>query len=130
MKRTNESGFTIIEIMIAVIVLVVGALGLVMTSALLTRMMGWANRAQQAANYASQRMEMMRTAACISAQRTGGVDSLLRGNQLIAINRWSYALVPTSLPNGEYQLQVITTWKTRKNKTHTDTLEAGVPCTT
>ena len=126
MKRTTESGFTIIEIMIAVIVLVVGVLGLVMTSALLTRMMGRANRAQMAANYASQRMEKMRTAACIMGQRTAGVDTLRRGSQMIATNQWNYS----DLGGGEYRLRVITTWETIKNKTRADTLEAGVPCTT
>jgi type IV pilus modification protein PilV len=126
MKRRNQDGFTIIEILIAVVVLMVGVLGLVMTAALVTRMMGRANRAQMAANYASQRMEKMRTAACIAGQRNAGVDTLYRGSSMIAYNTWSY----TDMPSGSYGLRVITRWETTNNKLRSDTLEAGVPCRT
>lgn len=126
MKRRNQGGFTIIEILIAVVVLMVGVLGLVMTAALVTRMMGRANRAQMAANYASQRMEKMRTAACIVGQRNAGVDTLYRGSRMIAYNTWSYI----DMPNGSYRLQVITRWETTNNKLRADTLEQGVPCRT
>ncbi|HET9710060.1 MAG TPA: prepilin-type N-terminal cleavage/methylation domain-containing protein [Gemmatimonadales bacterium] len=126
MKQRNEGGFTILEIMIAVVILMVGVLGLVMTAALTTRMMGRANRAQQAAAYASKRMEMMRTAACIAGQRNGGVDTLYRGSAMIAYNTWSYA----DMGSGSYRLRVITRWETTKNKMKSDTLEAGVPCRT
>jgi len=126
MKRRNQGGFTIIEILIAVVVLMVGVLGLVMTAALVTRMMGRANRAQLAANYASQRMEKMRTAACIAGQRNPGVDTLYRGSAMIAYNTWSY----TDMPSGSYRLQVITRRETTNNKLRADTLEQGVPCRT
>jgi Tfp pilus assembly protein PilV len=126
MKQRNEGGFTILEIMIAVVILMVGVLGLVMTAGLTTRMMGRANRAQQAAAYASKRMEMMRTAACITGQRNAGVDTLYRGSAMLAYNTWSY----TALPSESYRLQVITTWETTKNKMKSDTLEQGVPCRT
>jgi Tfp pilus assembly protein PilV len=126
MKQRNEGGFTILEIMIAVVILMVGVLGLVMTAGLTTRMMGRANRAQQAAAYASKRMEMMRTAACITGQRNAGVDTLYRGSAMLAYNTWSY----TALPSESYRLQVITTWETTKNQMKSDTLEQGVPCRT
>jgi prepilin-type N-terminal cleavage/methylation domain-containing protein len=126
MKPSNQSGFTIIEILIAIVVLVVGMLGLVMTAAMLSRMMGRANRAQAAATFASQRMEKMRPAACIAGQRVAGTDTLRRGSQWIAINSWSYI----DMGNSAYRLQVITTWQTTRNKTRTDTLEMGVPCLT
>ena len=126
MKQRNEGGFTILEIMIAVVVLMVGVLGLVMTAALTTRMMGRANRAQQAAAYASKRMELMRTAACIAGQRNSGVDTLYRGSSMIAYNTWSYA----DMGSGSYRLRVITRWETTKNQMKSDTLEQGVPCRT
>ncbi len=126
MKRRNQGGFTILEILIAVVVLMVGVLGLVMTAALVTRMMGSANRAQMAANYASQRMEQMRTAACIAGQRNAGVDTLHRGSAMIAYNTWSYV----DMGSESYRLRVITRWETTKNKIRADTLEAGVPCRT
>ncbi len=126
MKQRNENGFTILEIMIAVVVLMVGVLGLVMTAALTTRMMGRANRAQQAAAYASKRMETMRSQACITAQRTSGVDTLYRGGAMIAYNTWTYS----DMGSGTYRLSVITQWETTKNQMKSDTLEQGVPCRT
>ena len=126
MKRRNQGGFTIIEVLIAIVVLVVGMLGLVMTAALLSRMMGRANRAQAAANFASQRMEKMRPAACIAAQRVGGVDSLRRGSALIAVNTYRFI----DMGNSSYSLQVISKWETAQNRMRTDTLEMGVPCLT
>lgn len=126
MTRHDESGFTIIEIMIAVVILVVGMLGLVMTAALLSRMMGRASRAQAAATFASQRMERMRPAACIDAQRVAGSDTLRRGSQVIAINNWTFI----DLGKSAYRLRVITTWSTTKNRTRADTLEMGIPCLT
>ncbi len=126
MKQRNEGGFTILEIMIAVVILMVGVLGLVMTAALTTRMMGRSNRAQQAAAYASKRMELMRTAACIAGQRNAGVDTLYRGTAMIAYNTWSYA----DMGSESYRLRVITRWETTKNQMKSDTLEQGVPCRT
>ncbi len=126
MKQRNEGGFTILEIMIAVVILMVGVLGLVMTAALTTRMMGRANRAQQAAAYASKRMEMMRPAACIVGQRNSGVDTLYRGSAMLAYNTWDY----TDIGSGSYRLRVITRWETTKNQMKSDTLEQGVPCRT
>lgn len=124
--RRNQGGFTILEIMIALVILMVGMLGLVMTAALLSRMMGRSSRAQAAATYASQRMEKMRPSACIAGQRIPGQDTLYRGGQWVAINRWSYI----DLGSSSYRLQVITRWQTTKNRTRTDTLEMGIPCLT
>ena len=126
MRQSNEGGFTILEIMIAVVILMVGVLGLVMTAGLTTRMMGRANRAQQAAAYASKRMELMRTAACIAGQRNAGVDTLYRGSAMIAYNTWDYA----DMGSQSYRLRVITRWETTKNQMKSDTLEQGVPCRT
>ena len=126
MKQRNEGGFTILEIMIAVVILMVGMLGLVMTAALTTRMMGRSNRAQLAANYASKRMEMMRSSACIVGQRNNGVDTLYRGSAMVAYNTWSY----TDMGSQSYRLRVITRWETVKNQMRSDTLEQGVPCRT
>lgn len=126
MTRHNQGGFTILEVMIALIILVVGMLGLVMTSALLSRMMGRSSHAQAASTFAAQRMEKMRPAACIAAQRVAGEDTLMRGGRWVAINRWSYI----NLGGSAYRLRVITRWQTTNNRTRTDTLEMGVPCLT
>lgn len=126
MTLRSESGFTIIEVMIAVVVLIVGMLGLVMTAALLSRMMGRSSRAQAAATYASARLEKMRAAACNPVLRAPGQDTLYRGGQWVAVNNWSYI----DLADGTYRLRVITKWQTAQTRTRTDTLEMGIPCIT
>src|SRR5262245_22036958 len=120
----GKDGFTLIEMMIAIIVLSIGLLGLASTMALATRMAGRGQRSAMAATYATQRMERSRIAACIPAQRVGGSESLMRGGSWVAINNWTF----TDAGNSTYRVRVITTSKTIKNKVHTDTLETAVTC--
>ena len=122
----NERGFTIVEIIIAIIVLTVGLLGLVSTAALVTRMIARGQRTAVAATYAAQRMERLRPAACIPAQRVNGSESLYRGSASVTTNTWAF----TDAGNSTIRIQVITTYATIKNRTHTDTLETAVTCLT
>ena len=122
----NERGFTIVEIIIAIIVLTVGLLGLVSTAALVTRMIARGQRTAMAATYAAQRMERLRPAACIAAQLVNGSESLYRGSTLVATNTWAF----TDAGNSTIRIRVITTYATIKNRTHTDTLETAVTCLT
>lgn len=120
----NERGFTIIEVIIAIIVLTVGLLGLVTTAALVTRMIARGQRSAVAATYAAQRMERMRPAACIPAQQVPGSESLYRGSTRVATNDWTFA----NAGNNTFRLRVITTYLTSNNRTRTDTLETSVSC--
>ncbi len=122
----NRHGFTIIEVIIAIIVLTVGLLGLVTTAALVTRMIARGQRSAMAATYAAQRMERMRPAACIDAQRVGGTDTLYRGSTWVATSTWSFV----DEGNQYYRMRVVTTYKTDKMNLRVDTLEAGIPCLT
>jgi len=122
----NRHGFTIIEVIIAIIVLTVGLLGLVTTAALVTRMIARGQRSAMAATFAAQRMERMRPAACIDAQRVGGTDTLYRGSTWAATSTWSFV----DEGGQYYRLRVVTTYKTDKNRLRVDTLEAGIPCLT
>ena len=124
MTRHNARGFTLVEIIIAIVVLTVGLLGLVSTAALVTRMIARGQRSAVAATFASQRMELLRPAACIAAQRTNGTDTLRRGSAWVAINNWTW----TDQGNQYYRARIVTTYKTVKNRVRTDTLEVGVPC--
>jgi prepilin-type N-terminal cleavage/methylation domain-containing protein len=124
MSRNGQRGFTIVEIIIAIVVLTVGLLGLVSTAALVTRMIARGQRSAVASTFASQRMEVLRPAACIAAQRTNGTDTLKRGSAWVAINTWTW-----TAEGGEYyRARIVTTYKTVKNRVRTDTLEVGVPC--
>src|SRR2546426_10407266 len=76
MKR--EQGFTIVEVIVAILVLTVGLLALVTSAALVTRMIGRGQRSAVAAQYAQRRLEMLRTSGCKS--QAGGSEELMRGS--------------------------------------------------
>lgn len=122
----NRRGFTIIEIIIAIIVLTVGVLGMVTTAALVTRMIARGQRSASASAFAARRVERMRIAACIDAQRANGQDTLYRGSQWVAINRWSF----TDLGNLNYRLKNVSTYRTTQNKVRSDSTETTISCNT
>lgn len=62
MKRT-ESGFTLVEVLVAVVVLGVGITALVSSSAMVTRMIGRGQMETRAAQLASKRLETLRRVA-------------------------------------------------------------------
>jgi prepilin-type N-terminal cleavage/methylation domain-containing protein len=61
--KHSPSGFTLIEVLVAVVVLTVGIVALVGTSASVTRMIGRGKMETRAAQAASRRMETLRLAA-------------------------------------------------------------------
>jgi Tfp pilus assembly protein PilV len=122
----NNKGFTIIEIIIAIIVLTVGVLGMVTTAALVTRMIARGQRSAQASSFASRRLERMRVAACVAAQRVNGADTLYRGSSWVALNNWTF----TDAGNLNYRLKIVSTYKTEQNKTRRDSVETTISCNT
>ncbi|OLC47133.1 MAG: hypothetical protein DMD37_01900 [Gemmatimonadetes bacterium] len=125
-RKRKQSGFTIIEIIIAIMVLTVGLLALVTTAALVTRMIARGQRSAVASMFASQRAEQLRPAACIPAQRVNGSDTLWRGTNWVAYNTWTFV----DEGNLYYRIRVATVYKTIKNQMRVDTLEMGVSCLT
>jgi len=125
-RKRKQSGFTIIEIIIAIMVLTVGLLALVTTAALVTRMIARGQRSAVASMFASQRAEQLRPAACIPAQRVNGSDTLWRGTNWVAYNTWTFV----DEGNLYYRIRVATVYKTIKNQLRVDTLEMGVSCLT
>jgi len=65
----QEQGFTLIEVIIAVLVLTVGLLGLVSSAALVTRMIGRGHRSSVEVAFSQRRLEMLRSTACTSHRR-------------------------------------------------------------
>ena len=74
----SDSGLTLIEVLIAIVVLAVGVIGLAGGSALVTRMIGQGKIETRAAQAATRRMEALRLAAgstsprCISPDFASG----------------------------------------------------------
>jgi len=76
----GERGFTIVEVLVAVLVLSVGVLALVGTAGLVTRMVGQGHRFTEASALASERVELLRAQGCPSA----GSGSETRGAYTIS----------------------------------------------
>jgi type IV pilus assembly protein PilV len=124
MTTRNRKGFTIIEIMIAIVVLTVGVLGMVTTAALVTRMIARGQRSATATAFAQRRLERMRIAACVPAQRANGADTLYRGSQWVSINNWTF----TDVGNLNYRLKIVSTYRTQQNRVRRDSTETTITC--
>jgi prepilin-type N-terminal cleavage/methylation domain-containing protein len=122
----NQRGFTIIEIIIAIIVLTVGILGMVTTAALVTRMIARGQRSAMATAFAARRLERARIAACDPAQRVNGSDTLYRGSTWVTLNNWTF----TDAGNLNYRIKIVTTYKTYQNRVRRDSTETTIPCGT
>ena len=71
----SERGFTIVEVLVAVMILSVGLMGLVTTAGLVTRMIGQGQRFTEASTLANERIELLRSQRCPAA----GTGSETRG---------------------------------------------------
>ena len=63
-EATSGRGFTIIELVVAIVILAIGVLGLAGTSAVVSRTLGQGTQHAQAASVAQTRFEIMRTTRC------------------------------------------------------------------
>jgi prepilin-type N-terminal cleavage/methylation domain-containing protein len=68
MKRSS-SGFTLVEVLVAIVVLGIGIVALVGSSAMVTRMIGRGKVETRAAQVASRRLETLRLAAYSTSPR-------------------------------------------------------------
>ncbi|HEX8849795.1 MAG TPA: prepilin-type N-terminal cleavage/methylation domain-containing protein [Gemmatimonadaceae bacterium] len=63
---TSRGGFTLVELMVAMMVFSIGVLGLAATTATVARLMGSASRQTMAAAVAQSRIEKLRATSCAS----------------------------------------------------------------
>lgn len=131
MKLKQNRGFTIIEIIIAIIVLTVGVLGLVTTAALVTRMIARGQRSADASAFMARRVERIRAVvsgtvngACVAPP--AGADTLYRGSNWVAINTWTTVPAPGNAQN--FRVKIVSTYKTLKNNVRRDSMETTFSC--
>lgn len=113
----NERGFTIVEILVAVMVLTVGIMGLVTTAGLVTRMIGQGQRFTEASALANERVEVLRTQRCA----TVGSGTETRGAYQI---NWRVA---AAAGNKARDIQVVVRSPTTRGS-RTDTVETVQFC--
>lgn len=118
----GSSGFTIIEILVAVLVLGVGLIALTGSSAAVTRMLGASRRTSFAAQAAERRLEQLRLTARSSAS---GCLSLASGMQVYPqgmTERWEVVAGP-----GTVLVRVVTSWPVGRGAS-TDTVATAIAC--
>lgn len=84
--RGTRAGFTLVELLVAMIIFAVGMLGLAATAGSVTRMMGGAKRQTIAAQVAQSRIERLRATPCTTL--TSGSETV-RG----VTNFWTVSAV-------------------------------------
>ena len=103
-RSATKAGFTVVEVIIALVVLSAGLLGLAGGTSLATRMAARGARAGAAVTFARQRMEALRPNAC--ASRVAGKDTLFRNGAAAAVNTWKFF----DRGNSTYSVQLTTTY--------------------
>lgn len=76
----TERGFTIVEVLVAVMILSVGLMGLVTTAGLVTRMIGQGHRYAEASALANERIEVLKSQRCPAA----GTGTETRGAYVVS----------------------------------------------
>jgi prepilin-type N-terminal cleavage/methylation domain-containing protein len=120
----NESGFTLVEVLIAVIVLGIGVTALVGSSAMVTRMVGRGKSETLAAQIATQRIETLRALAYSTATHctAGGFASGGPSTTYGVRERWI-----VSVANKVASVSDTVTHRVARG-THTDVLTTRIEC--
>ena len=119
MELGNRSGFTLVEVIVATIILTVGILGIVAATGNMTRLRGQADRMSTAAFYAQDRMEQLRALGCVAA--ASGTETL-DGKYIM---RWTVA----AQAGGTRAIMVEAEYGTGTATVAIDTFETWIPCT-
>ena len=128
--RANRGGFTIVEVLVAVLVLSIGIVGLAASSGMVTRMVGRGKTSTFAAQVAARRLERLRALAastaspCTAAGFASGTKSTPDAGEYVT-ERWVVAAGVTSATR---KVSVYVTYKTPRGGTRTDTVSTIVPC--
>ena len=119
-----SSGFTIVEALVAIVVLGIGIVALVSASTSVTRMIGRGKMETRAAQAASRRMEELRAAAGVTAPRCGSPAFASGGPALSGgvTERWQVAATGKAR-----QVRVTVTYLTPRGL-RTASLETTIPC--
>lgn len=122
MKR--EHGFTLVEVIIAIMVLTVGLLGLVTSAALVTRMIGRGHRSGVSAAFAARRLEMLRATGCQA--QTSGNEVMMRGSAPLDSLSWRFVSAGTG--GNHWRVIVRSKYQTALGQWRTDSMETEISC--
>jgi prepilin-type N-terminal cleavage/methylation domain-containing protein len=116
----QEQGFTLVEVIIAVLVLTIGLLGLVGSAALVTRMIGRGHRSGVEVAFSQRRIEMLRSTACTN--QATGTDVLMRGGVPVDSLSWQFV----NRGNSTWQVIMTSKYQTERGKWRSEISETEI----
>jgi prepilin-type N-terminal cleavage/methylation domain-containing protein len=119
-RMKNRKGFTIVEIVLAITILLVGVLAFVGTSGYTARMLTRGNRSTKASFYAQERLETLASMRC--ANLAAGTSTSAGG---VYSHVWT---ISDALSNNSKRIRLITSYLSRPGVTRADTTEMSVIC--
>jgi prepilin-type N-terminal cleavage/methylation domain-containing protein len=120
----SRRGFTVVEVVIAIVVMSVGLLGLVTASAMVTRMIARGQRTAKGSTFGARRLEILRTTGC-SSQAAGHDTLYTQSNVAVATNSWVFSA--TTQANA-WTVVDTASYQTAQGKWRKDVLETEVLC--
>jgi prepilin-type N-terminal cleavage/methylation domain-containing protein len=117
-------GFTVVEVLVALIVFAVGILGLAAETASLTRALARTQRAAVASAAAAARLERLRITACRTPE--DGAEPVLHHGTTLARLEWTWGLAGDSTPR--VRLVTVPAGPAAHPLVRPDTLTAVFPC--
>jgi prepilin-type N-terminal cleavage/methylation domain-containing protein len=124
-RLPRHNGFTLLEVLSALVLLAIGILGVTGSAALVSRLVGDGSRLMIAATAATARLEHLRALGCTSA--TSGI-AVTRGVE----ERWTIAPLGTSSPPRALEVQLSVTYRLRSfrapDSARTQHFRGAIPC--
>jgi prepilin-type N-terminal cleavage/methylation domain-containing protein len=118
----SQRGFTLVELMVALVLFEVGLLTLLSTTAAVTRMLARGRHAALAATLATQRLERLRVTGCAS-QAPGVEVHSVRG---VPIDSLSWRFVDAG--KGHWWIVLQTRSRAATGAWHRDSVETEISC--
>ncbi|HVE77923.1 MAG TPA: prepilin-type N-terminal cleavage/methylation domain-containing protein [Gemmatimonadaceae bacterium] len=106
MAALSRPGFTLVEMLLAIIVFAVGVLGLAGTSTVIMRQMNAAQQQSQAAVQAQARLDSLAGVSCVMLAAGGAMHRGVR-------HRWTVLRTPAVAPFSTARIADTVTWVTR-----------------
>jgi prepilin-type N-terminal cleavage/methylation domain-containing protein len=120
---SSKRGFTIVEVVVAMMIMTVAVLALASTSGLVSKMMLRGHNAEMASAFATRRLDQLRMSGCTA--RVNGADTLYRGaSNWAALNNWVW----TDAGKGTYRVKVTTQYRSSGGTTGTNISETSISC--
>jgi Tfp pilus assembly protein PilV len=127
-RRRKVAGFTIVEVLIAIVILTVGILAMMGTSAAVNRLIVRGRRVTQAAQLGEQVLDSLRLKANDNLQACTGLVSSTTGYSQQAVSvTWNVGALTANANLFERQIQVYLTYAADR-KTLADTITTILKC--